>query len=640
MSSPSLLNTEVPTDTQRRHRGSSLWWYLSAGALYLVLGIWSTAHAWTQGVTDHLVSPSGDASLFVWSLQYAANGVAHLSLPFNTSLLFHPYGFNMVANTTSLGIGVPLAPITWIWGPIATLNVALTLAPLGSGLAMLYALRRHGIWWPAAILSGAIWAQSPYVLYAQTSAWLMVVVLVVAPLLWALFHELVVVRRRSPIWVGVGIAALLIWQFFLGTEALAIMGVVGAMVGVAVLIAQLRSVVDPLVLIRRVAIGLGTALVITLVVLAWPLWCALAGANHLADWIWPAQLFLFDQTKPSQYVRNPTVTISGVTIYNGLNTILPNQAYLGPGVVLGIVAGWFARWRDARLWLSCSIIVFGFLMAEGGAFWWSPWQLAFHAPLLHNILSPRWIIVVIFGVCFALSLSISNLVTRLHPHGEHRRGIHQTSTHVTRSSMALGMGALLLILAALPIVLCEAKVGPPQVGASSPPSWFATHHGGVLLVSPFPEVYANALAWEAQTGIHNALVGGWGPETFNQLPSDQATTQSTLQVIARTPANQVSVTPSQVTSLRQAALAWGVTDVMAASPGGSNTSVWGQPATSAVGYFTEAFGPPTSVGPGWWVWHLTPRSVGAIVTPSVSLSCNTLAGDDPSKVIPCLTLAR
>ncbi len=88
------------------------------------------------------------------------------------------------------------------------------------------------------------------------------------------------------------------------------------------------------------------------------------------------------------------------------------------------------------------------------------------------------------------------------------------------------------------------------------------------------------------------------------------------------------------------ALAWGVTDVMAASPGGSNTSVWGQPATSAVGYFTEAFGPPTSVGPGWWVWHLTPRSVGAIVTPSVSLSCNTLAGDDPSKVIPCLTLAR
>ena len=44
-------------------------------------------------------------------------------------------------------------------------------------------------------------------------------------------------------------------------------------------------------------------------------------------------------------------------------------------------------------------------------------------------------------------------------------------------------------------------------------------------------------------------------------------------------------------------------------------------------------------GSSLW-WHLTPRSIGEIVTPSVSLSCNTLAGDDPSKVIPCLTLAR
>ena len=39
-----------------------------------------------------------------------------------------PHGINLLANTSVLALGVPLAPVTWLGGPVLTQNVALLLA--------------------------------------------------------------------------------------------------------------------------------------------------------------------------------------------------------------------------------------------------------------------------------------------------------------------------------------------------------------------------------------------------------------------------------------------------------------------------------------------------------------------------------
>ena len=64
---------------------------------------------------------------------------------------------NLLANTGVLGIGVPLAPVTWVFGPIATLNVALTVAPVLSALGMFVLLRRWVHWVPAAFVGGLLY---------------------------------------------------------------------------------------------------------------------------------------------------------------------------------------------------------------------------------------------------------------------------------------------------------------------------------------------------------------------------------------------------------------------------------------------------------------------------------------------------
>ena len=51
----------------------------------------------------------------------------------------------------SVAIGVPLMPVTWLFGPVASLNVALTLAPVLSALPMFVLLRRWVTWLPTCL---------------------------------------------------------------------------------------------------------------------------------------------------------------------------------------------------------------------------------------------------------------------------------------------------------------------------------------------------------------------------------------------------------------------------------------------------------------------------------------------------------
>ena len=102
--------------------------------MYLALGFVLWVHAWAEGATTHTLCGCGDPALFLWFFQWPATALAHGQNPFFSTALFHPHGINLLAQTSVTGLSLPLVPVTWIWGPVASLNVASTITPAADRL--------------------------------------------------------------------------------------------------------------------------------------------------------------------------------------------------------------------------------------------------------------------------------------------------------------------------------------------------------------------------------------------------------------------------------------------------------------------------------------------------------------------------
>ncbi len=134
-----------------RHAARAL---LLAGGAYLALAVLVWWNVWSSHPAGTTTCGCGDTSLMTWFLAWPAHAISHGLSPLFSTDLFHPGGVNLLANTAEVGLGVLLAPVTWLSGPIASLNVALTLSPALSALAMFVLLRRWVSWWPAAFVGG------------------------------------------------------------------------------------------------------------------------------------------------------------------------------------------------------------------------------------------------------------------------------------------------------------------------------------------------------------------------------------------------------------------------------------------------------------------------------------------------------
>ena len=70
----------------------------------------------------------------------------------------------------SLALGIVFAPVTWLFGPVATENVINLVSPPLSALSMFWLLRRWVTWTPAAFLGGLFYGFSPFVLVSLALA--------------------------------------------------------------------------------------------------------------------------------------------------------------------------------------------------------------------------------------------------------------------------------------------------------------------------------------------------------------------------------------------------------------------------------------------------------------------------------------
>ena len=315
---------------------------LTATAAYLVLSLFLWWHVWTTHPTSTTTCGCGDSSLFTWFLAWPAYAISHGLNPLYSTALFHPSGVNLLSNTAEVGIGGVLAPVTWLFGPVATLNVALTLSPVLSALAMFVLLRRWVSWTPAAFIGGLAYGFSPFILIALTDAHLMLAMAPIPPLMVACLDEMVVRQRHRPLASGVLLGVLVFVQFFIGSEVLVLV-VIAAAIGIALLI--LYGLVHRDALRSRIhhAVAAVVAAGITAtVLLAYPVWFALAGPARLSGPIWGTSDISYGGNDLRDYLLPSTPSPAFTALdhhFGGYQAPTLSGQYFGIGLIAVLVIG-------------------------------------------------------------------------------------------------------------------------------------------------------------------------------------------------------------------------------------------------------------------------------------------------------------
>ena len=548
---------------------------VAAGYLLLSVVLWW--HVWSAHPTSITTCGCGDSSLFTWFLTWPAYAISHGLNPLYSTALFHPTGVNLLSNTAEVGIGVVLAPVTWLFGPMATLNVALTLSPVLSALAMFVLLRRWTSWTPAAFIGGLVYGFSPFVLIALTDAHLMLAMAPFPPLLVACFDELLVRQRRRPVTTGLVLGLLVAIQFFIGTELL-ILTAIAVAIGVALTVFHAlmwhREVLRQRS--RHALTALTAAGATAAVLLVYPAWFALAGPAHLAGPIWgPYSFTSYGGTNLTGYFLPSAPSAAATELghrFGGYQAPTLSGQYLGIGFLAVLLVGVVVWRRDRRLWLLATVGAVAVSLSVGLALHnWTAWRLFVRFPLMENIIPSRFLVVTYLAAAAILGLIIDHTysaVKRWKATSDRSAGrVHDGGRGALGAVVALALAAVALI----PIAWYYSGGVPFTTQSVVVPAWFRTvaprlRGHQVILAFPVPfDLYQSAMTWQAEDDMSFAMVGGGGPGSISEHAGKELVGQTYLGNLSIAGGPQ-AITRPEIVAVRQALDGWGVTMVVVPDP--------------------------------------------------------------------------
>ncbi len=602
----------------RALRGIGFHLAVIAGFTVPAVALWW--HVWSGHPASTLTCGCGDPAQQVWFTEWPAWAMAHLHGLFFTGAVNVPSGANLLSNTSGLLVGVLLAPVTLLFGPVAATNVALTLAPALSAWGCFVAIRPLVTWKPIAIPAALIYGYSAAIVSSLLFGHVSVTVLVIPPLLFTTFHEIVIVQAHSVRREGLVLAALLIAQFFISPEIFVISMLFVAVGLVAAVVFGWRQV-GPRAGHALPALGLAAGLVV--VVLTYPAWYGLAGPQSVTGVLFAIApltgVSLSGLWDPGSYsaVANNLVRFGGYLGRSG-----PPPDYVGGGVALAAVASVVLGRRRPLTWLLVLLLVVSVWLSLGalligGPAWlshvWLPWAQLSRLPVLKEILPDQIAPFIALFSAFLIAVGVDAFVAA------HRGGDSWLAVH--RRGVGAGVTMLVALIALVPVFvtfnvpLRVVAVGVPpyvrDVADSLPEST-------VLLTVPFAVSGSTPpMFWQATGGMHFRLAGAalktpdaTGGPVGTGTPGSARRILTNLS-LAGAPAPVG--TPAQLTAVRAALVRWHVDQVVIA--GASRDPVY------ASGFFTMAIGSAPAYVDRAWVWDL-PRG-GPATTPATGASLAT-----------------
>jgi hypothetical protein len=167
--------------------------------VYLLLAFGLFSSAW-RDPTYLSVGAAGDAELFMWMLAWVPYSISHGLNPFFTDYLVYPQGANLLWTLIPIVPGLLLSPSMVLFGPVASYNLAMTLALATSawcGYLAVNSLVQDRL---GAFIGGLVFGFSPYML-AHSLGHPNLVICATPALVLLILTELFV-RQRLRAWQG------------------------------------------------------------------------------------------------------------------------------------------------------------------------------------------------------------------------------------------------------------------------------------------------------------------------------------------------------------------------------------------------------------------------------------------------------
>lgn len=572
---------------------------------------------------SHAVCGCGDPSLFQWFIAWPEHAIAtgH-SLVFSRDL-FAPHGINLLSNTSVLALGVPLAPVTWLGGPILATNVALLLAPPVAVVTMDLLLSRLTPSVPARAVASVLYGFSPYVVASLAidhlmTAWIGILPLIALGAIDAVSGEPTRSRRGQVL-----LAAAIVVQFFISTELLVLAAVTCGVIAIAWGLSSLAELAvtrhAPPMQLRR-AVRLVPPVLVAGALLAWPAWYALDGPRALRGDIWGSGFNVVTGGSSLLDLLRPHVVAAKLTTISGYDHPLVQLQYVGWGLLGVALVLTVLRLGDRVLRVALLTCVGCSLLAlSTRGFSLAPWQWAADLPLLHNVVQFRISV-------FALGAALVVLA----------RG---AGSLLTKGAVPIAGGVVALLVAAVPLLVPVVQSLPIRTVDVSVPAWWREGPSGVTVASyPFASLALQSpLTWQAVTGFRVAQLGGSGPGGEPSRAGADADATAVLGQLS----NPLRPTPSLSVGVADAVRAMLRRDdadlvVIPVSVRGSSLVTGAPPSTAAV-FFTEVLGEPPTVTDGAWVFALhaalrAPDLVGA----ATARRCAAVAAKAPGDLGACV----
>ena len=483
-------------------------WAALSLLLYTALAGMVCAAVWRTPTTAAIGHPL-DTPHVLWFLRWYPFAIGHAHHLLTSDYIDYPGGVNLMWNNSIPLLGVLLSPVTIAAGPVIALNVLTTLAPALSAWTAFLALRRYVMRAAAAVVGGAVFGFSPY-LMTQSLGHPQLAFAALVPLTLMILDEILVRQRRRAVSAGLALGALGAAQLLIGEELLITTGLIAGF-GVALLVVLNRrqAVAHAPHATRALAVAAATFVLLA----AYPLGVQLLGPQQAHGPLQPAAIYQTDllgfviPTSRQLLAPGPVVELS-----QRFRGPLENGSYLGLPLI-GLIY-WMARRQWSRpvvrwavlLTLSICILSVGFALRTVGLMTGvpMPWSLIGWAPILDHILPVR-----LMGLAFLLA---GLLVALYVDHG-------LASPSRSQRRFALGITGLTL-LALLPRPLPVLPVTVPAFFTSE--AIRQIEPGSVVLVAPLAQAYnSEAMGWQAQAGMRFRMpeAYAYGPNWLNPAPS-------------------------------------------------------------------------------------------------------------------------
>ena len=559
-----------------------------------------------------------DAIDQVWWLAWTAFALPHGHNVFSAQWQNYPAGENFGVNGSMLALGVLFMPITKLFGPVVTWNIALRLAVALSASSMCLVLRRWTTWWPAAFVGGLLYGFSAYMAYNEGN-YLFLVFVPLPPVIFLLLHEILVRQHWRPGRTGALLGVVCTLQFFIWSEVLASAVVMGAVAVVLFLLVSRHQVAERRhYAVTAFAYGLGVGGLLLL----FPVIYALAGPQSIGGTLQhPSAVFpsdLFGSFVPS----TQWLGTNGMTAMANQRFFYATALYLGvPLVVVLVSFAVFLRQRRTILFAGAMALI-AFVLSLGPNLRVDghdtsiplPFVVFEHRPVLGGLIPSRFALYTALFAAAMFAIGLDELWRRMR-----RSGRPAWMPPRWRIVVAAGTLAALTAAAVIPLVPRHTQPSTP----TNVPSLVTTAAveaipaGSVVLAYPYPDLSGGLFFFapydimldQAVAGMRFKLIGGYGwfpsPRGTTSISSPSVLKPESVQAIfdaafhGNATAQMAPFSKGNVTALRVFLRKYDVQTVVVLPEGAYRAAV--------VSYVTAAIGSPVESG-GVTAWfHVKQR---------------------------------